>query len=177
MNSEKVNDWLQIVGMFGIMASLVFVGVQVRQTQVIGEGESAMRSFEATIAAKQLFIDNIDVWVKGCAGEEMSVAEEATFAHLYTTYATASFFSWLNAQHNILDLSPDNIVYGFAANIHRYPGIARIALAEIEWAEQTLKDDLESARDFSEAITARVIELREIEPQPMYDLRFCGMSR
>ncbi len=177
MNSEKVNDWLQIVGMFGIMASLVFVGVQVRQTQVIGEGESAMRSFEATIVAKQLFIDNIDVWVKGCAGEEMSVAEEATFAHLYTTYVTASFFSWLNAQQNILDLSPDNIVYGFAANIHRYPGIARIALAEIEWAEQTLKDDLESARDFSEAITARVIELREIEPQPMYDLRFCRMSR
>ncbi len=176
MNSEKVNDWLQIVGMFGIMASLVFVGVQVRQSQVIGEGESAMLSFEATIAAKQLFIDNIDVWIKGCAGEEMSVAEEATFAHLYTSYVQASFFGWLNAQHNILDLSPDNIVYGFAANIHRYPGFARISQSHREWAEQGLKeDDLESARDFSDAITARVIELREIEPQPMYDLPFCGM--
>jgi len=32
MNSEKVNDWLQLVGMIGIMASLIFVGVQVRQT-------------------------------------------------------------------------------------------------------------------------------------------------
>ena len=176
MNSEKVNDWLQIVGMFGIMASLVFVGVQVRQSQMIGEGESAMLSFEATIAAKQLFIDNIDVWIKGCAGEEMSVAEEATFMQLYTTFAQASFFGWLNAQHNILDLSPDNIVYGFAANIHRYPGFARIGQSHREWAEQGLKeDDLESGRDFSDAITARVIELRKIEPEPIYDLSFCGI--
>ena len=48
IDSEKVNDWLQIVGMFGIMASLIFVGVQVRQTQVIGEGESAIQFFEAS---------------------------------------------------------------------------------------------------------------------------------
>jgi len=176
MNSEKVNDWLQIVGMFCIMASLVFVGVQVRQSQVIGEGESAMLSFEATIAAKQLYIDNIDVWIKGCAGEEMSVAEEATFAHLYTTFVQASFFGWLNAQHNILDLSPDNIIYGISANIHRYPGLARISLSHKAWAQHGLKeDDLESAREFSDAITARVIELRKIEPEPIYDLSFCGI--
>ena len=33
MNSEKLNDWLQLVGLFGIMASLFFVRMQMRQTQ------------------------------------------------------------------------------------------------------------------------------------------------
>ncbi len=35
MNAEKLNDWLQIVGLFGVMASLVFVGLEMRQTREI----------------------------------------------------------------------------------------------------------------------------------------------
>jgi hypothetical protein len=35
MNSQKINDWLQIVGLFGVIGSLIFVGLQLRQTQAI----------------------------------------------------------------------------------------------------------------------------------------------
>jgi hypothetical protein len=35
MNTEKLNDWLQIVGMTGVIASLVFVGLEMRQTREI----------------------------------------------------------------------------------------------------------------------------------------------
>ena len=35
MQSEKLNDWLQILGMAGIIASLVFVGIQLKQSQEI----------------------------------------------------------------------------------------------------------------------------------------------
>jgi hypothetical protein len=31
----KINDWLQVVGIFGVIASLVFVGLQMKQTQDI----------------------------------------------------------------------------------------------------------------------------------------------
>ena len=37
MNSAKLNDWIQIVGIFAVVASLVFVGVELklsRQTTV-----------------------------------------------------------------------------------------------------------------------------------------------
>jgi hypothetical protein len=95
MNSEKVNDWLQIVGMIGIMASLIFVGLQVRQTQSIGEGESAAYFLEATVLGKQFMVDNMDVWTRGCSGEELSTVDEAKFAHMYRAYARASYFSWL----------------------------------------------------------------------------------
>jgi hypothetical protein len=35
VNTEKVSDWLQIVASFGVVVSLVFVGLQLRQTQEI----------------------------------------------------------------------------------------------------------------------------------------------
>ena len=35
MDSAKLNDWMQIVGMFAIVASLIFVGMEMRQAQKI----------------------------------------------------------------------------------------------------------------------------------------------
>ena len=35
MNSSKINDWMQVVGIFALVASLIFVGLQMKQTQEI----------------------------------------------------------------------------------------------------------------------------------------------
>lgn len=35
MDSAKLNDWAQVVGIFALVASLVFVGLQMKQTQEI----------------------------------------------------------------------------------------------------------------------------------------------
>ena len=40
MDRSKVHDWLEVVGMFGVIASLVFVGLQMKQTQEIALGEA-----------------------------------------------------------------------------------------------------------------------------------------
>ncbi len=39
MNWKNVNDWLQVIGTFGVIVSLIFVGVQMRQTQRIAAAE------------------------------------------------------------------------------------------------------------------------------------------
>jgi hypothetical protein len=35
MDSAKLNDWMQIVGIFAVVASLIFVGLQMKQSQAI----------------------------------------------------------------------------------------------------------------------------------------------
>jgi len=35
IDTAKVQDWLQIIGTFGVIASLMFVGLQMRQTHDI----------------------------------------------------------------------------------------------------------------------------------------------
>ena len=40
MDSAKLHDWIQIIGIFALVASLIFVGFQIRQTQAIAESEA-----------------------------------------------------------------------------------------------------------------------------------------
>jgi glutathione S-transferase len=35
MDAAKLNDWMQVVGIFAVVASLIFVGLQMKQTQEI----------------------------------------------------------------------------------------------------------------------------------------------
>ena len=49
MNSQRLNDWLQVVGLFGVIGSLIFVGLQLRQTQAIALSERYENRSAATI--------------------------------------------------------------------------------------------------------------------------------
>jgi len=47
--SRKLNDWLQIVGLFGVIGSLIFVGIQLKQTQDIALSETYQNRTTATV--------------------------------------------------------------------------------------------------------------------------------
>jgi hypothetical protein len=175
MNSEKLNDWLQLVGLFGIMASLFFVGMQVRQTQAIGEGESATNFIESTLAARVMLAEHADIWVRGCLSEKLSVADQAVFAQLYRGYSQTSYFAWLAARNGILDIDADTVTNAFAANIHRYPGFASTGADWRDWSKEGLGENHEDVLTFATTIRTRIAELRVVDPDPMYDVKWCGM--
>ena len=175
MNSQTVQDWLQILGMLGIIASLIFVGVQVNQTQRIGEGEAATNYQQSLIAGRELLVNNADVWARGCKGEEMSVSDRVKFAQMYRTYTQVTFFGWLAARNGILEVDGAEAINAFAANLHRYPGFARMGNAWVGWAEEGLANESEVVTVFLSALRARLAELREIEPDPQFDVMLCGM--
>jgi len=52
MLTEKVNDWLQIVGMAGIIGSLIFVGLQLKQSQDIAVSSQYQARLDSIIAVK-----------------------------------------------------------------------------------------------------------------------------
>jgi hypothetical protein len=39
LDSAKLSDWLQVIGLFAVVASLIFVGLQMRQTEAIALSE------------------------------------------------------------------------------------------------------------------------------------------
>jgi hypothetical protein len=55
LNTEKLNDWLQVIGLFAVVASLIFVGLQMRQTDAIALSQiyqdRAISSRESTLAS------------------------------------------------------------------------------------------------------------------------------
>ena len=48
MDSAKLNDWMQVVGIFAVVASLLFVGLQMRQAQEISMAQAYQERAIAT---------------------------------------------------------------------------------------------------------------------------------
>jgi hypothetical protein len=174
LNIEKLNAWLQILGILGVIASLIFVGIQVRQTQSIGEGESATSFIEAVAATRGLVAAHADIWVRGCKGEELSDSERAEFAHIVRAYNQVQYFAWLATRNGILEMDGSEITYAVAANIHRYPGFARMHESIRAWAKLGGYSH-DSVGIYASEISAQVAELQKSDPQPEYDAALCGL--
>ncbi len=51
MDIAKINDWLQVLGIFGVIASLIFVGLQMKQAQEIALAQTYNARAGQTIEA------------------------------------------------------------------------------------------------------------------------------
>ena len=49
MDSSKISDWLQIVGLFGVIGSLMFVGLQMKQEQEIARSAASQARTELSV--------------------------------------------------------------------------------------------------------------------------------
>ena len=60
MDSAKLNDWLQVIGLFGVIASLIFVGLQMKQEQEIAMSATYQaRSEQITSITSQYALDPV----------------------------------------------------------------------------------------------------------------------
>jgi hypothetical protein len=178
MDFEKLSGWLQILGMLGIVASLIFVGLQIKQTDVIASVDIQENAASRNLSTMELMADNIDVWQRGCVGEEMTLAEQALMAKIYWAYVTNNFTGWRRLQ--VSDYRESNGRYqieAFAANIHRYPGFRKIHESKIAWDELLGGGATGDTVDtYYKLISARAVELARLEPNPQYDGVWCGKS-
>lgn len=49
MDSARLNDWLQVIGLFGVIASLIFVGMQMKQDREIALSAATQARTDTTI--------------------------------------------------------------------------------------------------------------------------------
>ncbi len=174
MDSAKLNDWLQVIAIFALVASLTFVGLQVKQTQQIGQGEAWGIYLDNLNTFRSLIIENAEIWRIGCIDEELSEVDQTIFAQLYYTYLSTSFFMWIANEVGVLRVPSDVFSNSHAANIHRYPGFAKMAASKNLWGAEGSKFENPMTAQFRAAIQKRLAELKEIEPEPLSDPKWCG---
>jgi hypothetical protein len=119
MDFAKINDWLQVIGMFGVIASLIFVGLQMKQTQEIALSNTyqarAHASVERNMAATTspvLLSAEAKIWVG--KEDKLTPQEIVVLAHNFyadmDTYENnhyqfeSGFLSEEHWQQNLLDL-------------------------------------------------------------------------
>lgn len=81
MKFEQWNEIAELVGTDAVVASLIFVGLQLQQTQQQLQQDQKIATAEMNssyvanlIESNNAIADNIDVWLRGNAGEELGPA-------------------------------------------------------------------------------------------------------
>lgn len=114
-----------MLGIFALVASLIFVGLQMRQEQNIAIAQIWAMSDQSVTELAALVSDNSSVWAKGLRGEELTEAEDVVFRSI----AGAVFRRESNIASRVrrLDYGGGAIsrVQIFAFNLYQYPGLRR----------------------------------------------------
>ena len=154
MDFRKFNEVAELVGIVAIVASLVFVGLQLRQSQEIALADLEASYASASIEIASLISDNSAVWAKGIAGEELDESEAAVFESIIVALSDRNWSS--QEQMRLLngDNAADSVVHSFAAFLHQRPGARRVWVAR----EKHLKADRETIDPWSVSLTSNYVE-------------------
>ena len=168
-------DKAELIGITAIVASLIFVGIEIRQSQSAANVSQITGYGEMNLALRATIMEHADVWHRACAGEELTPAESIQAAQLMRAYTEFTFTQGVTAELGMFDYR--QIVVGrYAANIHRYPGFAKMAAAESEWT--TLAENARGIDELAiiiDMVRAKIAALQELEPNPQYDISMCGL--
>ena len=80
MNSERLRNWLEVVGIFSVVASLIFVGLQMRQTHAISLSQTyqarttAAAEWNTALASNTLALSGYQKGLEG-RGEDITAEE------------------------------------------------------------------------------------------------------
>jgi hypothetical protein len=140
MDSAKLNDWMQVVGIFAVVLSLIFVGLQMRQEQEIAIMDTYGSVAEAQMDLSVRAGENMSVWKKGLEHEELTEDERGVFDGLAAAV-------WSHYQRNFIRWArlgpgnPDFVASDMAYALYVFPG-----LREFFEANQKFNSSRDAAR-------------------------------
>jgi hypothetical protein len=176
MDAQKLHDWLQIIGIAAVVASLVFVGLQLKQSDEVALAGVFESAAARGVEQRALIAAHADTWHKACLGEQLSEPEKLIAGSIFFNYAQNSFNSWARYQETGLGGGGSQFyVDSYAANIHRYAGFKKLSLSWDDWGELGARFDGELIKEFGASIVERLGELEQMEPHPTADVMWCGI--
>ena len=93
MNKTNWKDIAELIGISAIVASLVFVGFQLKQSQDIAIADGLISIMFASIEINDQLNEHADIWIKGSAGEELTENESFIFNNLVFNLNEKYFFT------------------------------------------------------------------------------------
>ena len=163
-------DWkgtAELVGLAAIVASLIFISLQMKQDREIAEAQAYADASAVLTELNQFIENNKEVWMKGLDGAELSLEDNLTFRALCRANFLRKIAHWERAKR--LDIgNPDFIAQSFAFEIHVYPGLRRYFEEVIESFEEQRSafGHTRSNEGFTSAVEASLAELDRNPPPP-----------
>ena len=91
MHASRIRGWLEIVGLFGVVGSLIFVGLEMRQAQQIAMSSANQARVDSTInfsltLATDPFIRSVQAKLAMGKMEELTLEERIAFERIADTF-------------------------------------------------------------------------------------------
>jgi hypothetical protein len=135
MKSTNWKDVAELIGIAAIVASLLFVGLQMQQEQEIAISETHS-SVTQTIGALAVMMESSsDIWAKGLDGAELSIADQTVFFAM--AEAVETYFINMYLRFFRLDIGdPNQFARNWAYALYIHPGLRRAYMSEQRYDEQ-----------------------------------------
>ncbi len=133
MQSTNWKEIAELIGIAAIVASLVFVGLQLRQDQDIARYEGASDYYDTTIAYAGAIIENAGIWREGLEGLQFDDPnQEVKFQAL--AYMAHRKFAGIYSRDERIDggRRQNAITRQFASELYTFPGLRRTFLSRCE---------------------------------------------
>lgn len=137
MKPSNWKDYVELVGILAIVLSLVFVGLQLRQSQdiVLSELDVAIAAVDAETTAS--IGDHADVWTRGNSGAELSEVEMAFYKRLVYDIRSKWVTSYRRNSRFGREFAARHNVGGFAMFLHANPGARQVFMS---WREDYIRN-------------------------------------
>ena len=93
-------DWketAELIGIAALVASLVFVGLQMKQAEDIAMSENDMALLQSQIAIRNALNDHAALWTKAHSPQSLDDTERLVFRNLVTMLNDAALFDFIRA--------------------------------------------------------------------------------
>ena len=174
MTSSKLRDWLELVGIVAVVASLVFVGIEIRQSARAALEDSFVGDLDTIIGVEELVVEHADVWLRGCRGEDLSEMDQMQYTHIYHVYEFMYFMRWLRGTRGIAAANDELTIDNMAWNIYRSKGLKREWDLHGDWRPH-VPDEM-PFQQWRALVEARIAEYPEFEPEPLDNVFRCGLN-
>ena len=177
LKKEDMKSVAELIGMAAIVASLIFVGLQLRQNEQIAVSDGFANWSDRAGMISQLITDHAAVWTKACAGDDLTAEERTIASEIFARIRTQGFLTWMNFRGGIAQTNNDTPAERLAQSAWRYPGFRAMLEESVSKDTETriVEGSLDSAtRAFRNRVISLLAEFDTEKPEPDVKVTWCG---
>ena len=165
----KTRDWkdaAELVGIAAIVASLIFVGMQMKQAQEIANADRRMLRVANMIEMNNAINENTDIWARGNSGEELNDGEAVIFRNLLLNKIDFVFFGTLAARDLGSGVGANADRAEFSVFLYENPGARQVFESRLDHLDRyrnVLMPGVEVAGNWRDAIHTNLARLDQLQ--------------
>ena len=164
MKPKSWKDLFDIVGIITIVASLLFVGMELRQSRAIAISEGNLSNAEIQVETNNAINGYSAVWFNGNMGETLSEQNAVIFSNLVKNKAIHAFMEYARLNQVGFEEAAESINAQFSIFLFENPGARRVWLQQEGFFEEHFEIPV-AHRAWKNSVQANLVRLDRDGPK------------